>query len=209
MPSLLLLVFALQITIHVINSVGATAVNELLWTLYNKLPTSSTSSTVAKATALRREIVTKTRELKATSAQDDFAKWAKQRRQLDKLTAEHDELTNSLTTTKSTFDSRISTLRFLLTNVLRLFLQYWYSRVAMFWIPKGWVPYYAEWILSWPKAPIGSVSIQMWFIACGSVIAIIGEAVLASLALVTEGLQSGRMAKAKAKAKAKAEKNAT
>jgi len=53
------------------------------------------------------------------------------------------------------------------------------------------------------------VSIQMWFIACGSVIAIIGEAVLASLALVTEGLQSGRMAKAKAKAKAKAEKNAT
>ncbi|KIW05399.1 hypothetical protein, variant [Verruconis gallopava] len=199
MPSLLLVVFVLQLIVHIVNSVGAAAVNELLWTLYNKLPISSTSSTVAKATALRREVIRLKRELNATSAQDDFAKWAKLRRQFDKATADHDKLAQSLQSTRSAFDSRVGTARWLLTSVLRLFLQYWYARTAMFWIPKGWVPYYAEWILSWPRAPIGSVSIQMWFIACGSVISIVGEAVGAAFALLMEALQKNRLQRAKAK----------
>jgi len=69
----------------------------------------------------------------------------------------------------------------------------------MFWIPKGWLPYYAEWILSWPRAPLGAVSIQMWFIACGSIVAIVGEAVVAVFALVMQGLQERRLQRAKAK----------
>lgn len=40
---------------------------------------------------LRKEVVRLNREMTNTSAQDDFAKWAKIRRQHDKKKAEYDE----------------------------------------------------------------------------------------------------------------------
>lgn len=55
----------------------------------------------------------------------------------------------------------------------------------MFWIPAGWVPYYVEWILSFPRAPIGSVSINVWGIACASMISLVEEAITATYVLVT------------------------
>lgn len=57
--------------------------------LYNKFPT-PTSSSVQQQRELRREIVRLKQELKATSAQDQFAKWAKLQRQHDKVVQEHD-----------------------------------------------------------------------------------------------------------------------
>lgn len=49
----------------------------------------------------------------------------------------------------------------------------------MFWIPQHWVPGYVEWLLAFPKAPTGSVSVQVWNIACASVIGLVAEAVAA------------------------------
>jgi tail-anchored protein insertion receptor len=54
----------------------------------------------------------------------------------------------------------------------------------MFWIPKGWVPYYAEWLLSFPRAPLGSISIQAWALACGAIILLTSDAIAAVVALV-------------------------
>ena len=54
----------------------------------------------------------------------------------------------------------------------------------MFWIPKGWVPYYAEWLLSFPRAPLGSISIQAWSLACAAMILLISDAFVATMALV-------------------------
>ena len=98
----------------------------------------------------------------------------------DKLYAE-----TSLDSAKSTFDSAVSTLRWLGTNGLRIFLQFWYSKQAMFWIPQGWVPYYAEWLLSFPRAPLGSISIQAWSLACAAIILLVSDALVAVIALVT------------------------
>lgn len=56
----------------------------------------------------------------------------------------------------------------------------------MFWIPAGWVPYYAEWLLSFPRAPLGSVSINIWGIACASMIALVGEGLAAAWVLATK-----------------------
>jgi len=55
----------------------------------------------------------------------------------------------------------------------------------MFWIPEGWVPGYVEWVLSFPKAPRGSVSINVWGIACKSVITLVGHTVQALYVVVT------------------------
>jgi hypothetical protein len=66
----------------------------------------------------------------------------------------------------------------------------------MFWIPKGWVPYYAEWLLSFPRAPLGSISIQAWALACGAIILLVSDALAAIIALA---VGSGVVSKTKSK----------
>jgi cobalamin-dependent methionine synthase I len=56
----------------------------------------------------------------------------------------------------------------------------------MFWLPAGWVPYYVEWILSFPRAPLGSISIQVWTAACAAIIALASEAFAAVWVLATK-----------------------
>ena len=58
--------------------------------LWNKLPYSSTSSDVRLQTKRRRELVGLKQELTATSAQDQFAKWARLDRQYSRMQAEYD-----------------------------------------------------------------------------------------------------------------------
>ena len=56
----------------------------------------------------------------------------------------------------------------------------------MFWLPKGWVPWYVEWILAFPRAPTGSISIQVWGIACGTVVRLASTMVVALWVLVKQ-----------------------
>lgn len=93
---------------------------------------------------------------------------------------------STTTATRASFDRAVTTLRWLGTNGLRFFLQYWYAKQPLFWIPAGWVPGYVEWLLSFPRAPIGSVSVQIWDIACTSVVQLAGEALAAVWALEVE-----------------------
>ena len=59
----------------------------------------------------------------------------------------------------------------------------------MFWLPHGWFPYYAEWIISFPRAPLGSVSVGSWQLACTSVIALLGELLAGVLGLLLSAKQ--------------------
>lgn len=56
----------------------------------------------------------------------------------------------------------------------------------MFWIPHGWVPFYAEWLLSFPRAPVGSISINVWVLACGAIITLLHDALAAVIGLFTK-----------------------
>ena len=58
--------------------------------LWNKLPYSSTSADVRLQTKRRKELVGLKQELNATSAQDQFAKWARLDRQFSRMQAEYD-----------------------------------------------------------------------------------------------------------------------
>lgn len=90
----------------------------------------------------------------------------------------------STQSSRSKFDRAMAAARWLGTNGLRALLQFWYQKEPMFWMPKRWVPIYIEWILSFPRAPIGSVSIQMWAISCGTVIRLVGAALVAAWVLM-------------------------
>ncbi len=92
---------------------------------------------------------------------------------------------------KSTFDRAVMILRWGGTNGLRFFLQFWFAKQPLFWIPRGWVPGYVEWILAFPRAPTGSVSIQMWGIACATAVQLVSAAVAAGVVLADEQKQGG------------------
>ncbi|KFY72978.1 hypothetical protein V499_06884, partial [Pseudogymnoascus sp. VKM F-103] len=85
---------------------------------------------------------------------------------------------------KTKFTSVVSALRWLGTNGLRMLIQFWYAKQAMFWLPQGRIPYYGEWLLSCPRAPLGSISIQVWGMACAAVILLVSDAVVAVVGLV-------------------------
>lgn len=51
----------------------------------------------------------------------------------------------------------------------------------MFALPEAWFPYYVEWVLSFPRAPLGSVSIQVWSNVCATAVAFLGEIIGAML----------------------------
>ena len=75
----------------------------------------------------------------------------------------------------------------------------YYAKEAMFWLPQGWVPYHVEWVLSCPRAPLGSISVNVWAIACGSVIGMVSEGVIALVTLqkgvVVDGPRKGEKIK--------------
>ncbi|KAH6897429.1 CHD5-like protein-domain-containing protein [Thelonectria olida] len=188
MPSLLVSIFVIEVVLSIINTIGATKINDLLWTLINFLPV-PTSKAAGEQRKLQADYLKIRRDLNATSSQDEFAKWAKLRRQHDKLVEQLDKTKKSLESSRSKFDSTLTAVRVVVTRAPQYFLPFWYATEPMFWLPHGWFPYYAEWILSFPRAPIGSVSIASWQLACTAVIAMFSDLIVGIFGLVLNAQQ--------------------
>ncbi|KAJ6264281.1 hypothetical protein Dda_0426 [Drechslerella dactyloides] len=108
------------------------------------------------------EVLRIRKEMSNTSSQDEFAKWAKLRRQHDKKVAELEKLSETVGAQKLKFSRIVSSSRWLLFSILGAFLQFWYRKEPVLWLPKGWLPGVVEWGLSFPQAPQGSVSANIW-----------------------------------------------
>ncbi|GIJ82441.1 GET complex subunit get1 [Aspergillus pseudoviridinutans] len=180
MLSLILTIFFVHVAIYLVNTVGATTIDTLLWILYLKLPT-STSKNAREQSRLKREVVLLKRDMNNTSSQDEFAKWAKLRRKHDKAMDEYETMNKKLTAQKTSFDWSVKIARWLSTNGLKIFLQFYYSKTPVFALPAGWFPSYVEWVLSFPRAPRGSVSVQVWNSVCATAIAVMAEIVTSML----------------------------
>lgn len=82
-----------------------------------------------------------------------------------------------------TFDRIASALRFLGTQGLNFGCNFYYGKQAMFWLPSGWFPYPVEWVLSFPRAPLGAVSVNVWGIACACVLGLLKEGAVGAVGL--------------------------
>lgn len=142
--------------------------------------------------------------MNATSSQDEFAKWAKLRRRHDKTMEEFETLSmytvmffaesiwlirwtfllpdKIIGANKSSFEWTVKVARWLSTNGFKLFLQFYYSKTPVFELPPGWFPYYVEWVLAFPRAPMGTVSVQVWGSACAAAISLAGDIVASAVA---------------------------
>ncbi|KAL1847361.1 GET complex subunit get1 [Diaporthe australafricana] len=194
MASLLFVIFAVELAVAVVNSIGAATINDLLWKLYVATPL-GTSKQIRDQRELQQSYMKVRRDLNATSSQDEFAKWAKLRRQHDKMLEELEKMKTGIDGSKAAFDKTVTTARWLGTSGLRYFLPFWYAKSPMFWLPHGWFPYYAEWIISFPRAPMGSVSVASWQLACTGVITIVVDAITALVGLVVAGKQGAQQGK--------------
>jgi tail-anchored protein insertion receptor len=105
--------------------------------------------------------------------------------------------------TKIQFDNGVGYARFAATSGLKAVLPFWYAKQPMFWLPHGFFPYYVEWFLSFPRAPLGSISIATWQVACMGIIVLfsdlIKKLVLGQKAGVKEPPVTGEKTDGKAK----------
>ncbi|KAG6135360.1 hypothetical protein E4U28_005458 [Claviceps purpurea] len=177
MTRVLLTILVVELVAQFINAVGASQINDLIWTLINYLPI-STSKAAAEQRRLQADYLKIRRELNATSSQDEFARWAKLRRQHDKLLEQLDAAKKGLEVARSQFDKYLTAIRMLVTKVPQYIVPFWYGKEPMFWLPYGWFPYYAEWIISFPRAPLGSVSAPSWQLACSGVLTLLSEIII-------------------------------
>ncbi|KAI2642084.1 CHD5 domain-containing protein [Xylaria nigripes] len=183
MPSLLLVVLLVEVAVHLVNTIGAAAINNMLWSIYLALPT-KTSKQMATKNELQKEYLAIRRDLNATSSQDQFAKWAKLRRQHDKQLEQLEKMKASYDALRAKFDRTAGIIRWSATSGVKFLLPWIYGTEPMFWLPSEWFPYYVEWILSFPRAPLGSVSIVSWQTACAAAVMLLSDAIKALLASV-------------------------
>ncbi|KAI0974959.1 CHD5 domain-containing protein [Xylaria arbuscula] len=178
MPSLLLVVLVVEVAVHLVNTIGAATINNMLWNIYLALPT-EVSKQADEKNKLQKEYLTIRRDLNATSSQDQFAKWAKLRRQHDKQLEQLEQIKASNDASKAKFDRTAGIIRWCGTSGIKFILPWIYGKEPMFWLPSGWFPYYVEWILSFPRAPLGSISIVSWQTACAAAVLLLSDAIKA------------------------------
>ena len=131
------------------------------------------SPTAMRQRALKSEILSTKSELLKTSAQDQFAKWAKLRRSVDKGLADLEKLSELLSppasrsiyplfyvdaevaSSKSAFAMKFNTLLWFLTTGLQFAVGWWYRTQPVFFLPQGWLGPLGWW-LALPFAPAGT-----------------------------------------------------
>ncbi|TFK44119.1 CHD5-like protein-domain-containing protein [Crucibulum laeve] len=170
---ILITIFLLVLMTQVISWIGQSVLLELAYTLHLWL---TRSPLLARQRALKSEILSTKSELLKTSAQDQFAKWAKLRRSVDKGLADLEKLNTQITSAKSSYALKFNTFIWLLTTGLQFVVGWWYRRAAVFYLPEGWFGPLGWW-LAFPFAPRGSVSVGVWQMACRRVIKV-GERVV-------------------------------
>ena len=122
---------------------------------------------------LKSEILSTKSELLKTSAQDQFAKWAKLRRSVDKGLADLEKLSEfffacplaspashpyvdaEVASSKTTFALKFNSLLWLLTTGLQFGVGWWYRKQPVFFLPQGWLGPLGWW-LALPFAPSGT-----------------------------------------------------
>lgn len=95
-----------------------------------------------------------------------------------------------LSSKKSSFDWFIKTARWLSTTGVKIFIQFRYSKTPVFALPGGWLPYPVEWVLSFPRAPQGSVSVQVWNSVCATAVTVIAEIITGAVLQIQGKVQA-------------------
>lgn len=136
-----------------------TKIAEFIWGIVSKM---KPNEKVLELRATRTRLAEVRVERTATSSKDEFAKWAKLDREYNKLKARMDSLNADVGRSRASLQSYVRMARWVLSSGLKMYLLWKYSSTPVIWLPKGALPSLVEWILSLPRAPMGSISAGWW-----------------------------------------------
>ncbi|KAN0060240.1 GET complex subunit get1 [Thecaphora frezii] len=123
--------------------------------------------TISQQKRLRAEVFANKQQLAKTSSQDEFAKWAKLRRKVDKGLQDLEKTNAALSSSRSSFLLFFKVIMFVLTTVVPFAVTSYYGKTPIFWIPPNGLWFGPiGWFLSLPRAPAGSISSTMWQMVC-------------------------------------------
>ncbi|EKM75594.1 hypothetical protein AGABI1DRAFT_46229 [Agaricus bisporus var. burnettii JB137-S8] len=174
MPSLILTAFLIVLVAQVVSWIGESVLCDFAYALYLR---TINSSLVRQQSRLKTELLKTKQELAKTSAQDQFAKWAKLRRSVDKMLSDLEKLNSKLSSGKTTFTIAFRVFLWIFVNIPQYGIAWRYRSKPVFWLPQGWFNPIVTWWLAFPFAPKGSVSVMTWTWACKYVLQISNEAV--------------------------------
>ncbi|KAL9708623.1 GET complex subunit get1 [Leucoagaricus gongylophorus] len=167
MPSLILTAFLVVFMAQVVSWIGESVLSGYAYALYLR---STKGSLVRRQSELKSDIMKTKQELSRTSAQDQFAKWAKLRRSIDKNLSDLEKLNSNLSSGKTTFTVAFRIFLWIVVNIPQYVIAWRYRSKGVFWLPQGWFNPAIMWWLSFPFAPRGSVSVMTWTWACKAVL---------------------------------------
>ncbi|CAH7684802.1 WRB/Get1 family [Phakopsora pachyrhizi] len=127
---------------------------------------------------LKSEILKTKLEFQSTSSQDEFAKWARLRRKMDKEVADLENLNKQITSARAKFSTAFSSVIWTFTTGLQLVLVSWHRKTPVFFLPQDWFPPMIVWILGLPSAPYGAVSTTVWSMVCKRALSVISGLIL-------------------------------
>ncbi|CDU23443.1 uncharacterized protein SPSC_02072 [Sporisorium scitamineum] len=168
-------IFLSVVVVQAIAALGKQRLEDILWFGYISIFQRRTLTTQR---TLRREIYTTKQQLAATSSQDQFAKWAKLRRKVDKSLADLERTNSTLSSSRTTFNMLLKGFLFVLTTVMPFCVTSWYSKTPIFWLPPGEHSWFGPlgWFLALPRAPRGAVSSTVWQMVCSRSLIALGGA---------------------------------
>ncbi|CAK9440420.1 uncharacterized protein LODBEIA_P45200 [Lodderomyces beijingensis] len=148
---------------------GKSKIQNQVWQFYTRYL--SQSKSIKLYNGKQNEIRGLTREQKAISAQDQYAKWTKLNRSLDKLKKEVQELSESIQSEKLKVDGLTSLLLSLLVTLPIWVMRIFCRKTALFYLRKGVLPDYLEWWLALPFFKSGTIGLTCWMFAVNNVLA--------------------------------------
>ncbi|WFD08296.1 GET complex subunit get1 [Malassezia vespertilionis] len=167
-----LLIFLVSFINQALTWTGRDAIQAFFYRIFVAVTQRKASRDLA---TMKVELYDTRQELNLTSAQDQFSKWAKLRRKVDKLTQQVEDKNRSLSSSQFTFGIAFKVFLFVLNTAVPSILTFYFRRSPMFYLPPGdWFGPLGAW-LSWPKAPAGAVSSTVWTTVCGRVLYIVGS----------------------------------
>ncbi|KAJ1970403.1 GET complex subunit get1 [Dimargaris xerosporica] len=159
---LLLFIVLLSLVTEICLSIGYSKLATKCWHIYREFAHRHTLTLQRKH---KQEALHLKAEIRHTNAQDEFAKWAKLKRRLDKCTAAYDAEASALAFAKSGFEIKFMIAIRVLLHGLRTFVLYWYRAEPVFYVPLRWFDPFTP-LLAYPFAPSGSVSVFVWMFVC-------------------------------------------
>ncbi|KAJ1990457.1 GET complex subunit get1 [Dimargaris cristalligena] len=159
---LLLVILFISFLTEICHCIGYSTLASQAWYWYRRILFAKETAAQQK---LKDGLLALKTELRQTTAQDEFARWAKLKRRLDKDMATFDSKTSEQAYAKSAFEIKVTIFMRIFLYGIRTFVLFWYRSSAVFFLPTHWFDPISS-FLAYPLAPTGSVSVPIWMYVC-------------------------------------------